>query len=105
MLCAYHWPGNIRELHNVLERAALLQETGEIRPCDLHLGDLGRGGQVVEPEVLAADSTLEHKTQRYIEAALRKAGGRVARAAQQLGMPRSTLYLKIKQYGLDPSKY
>jgi DNA-binding NtrC family response regulator len=98
-LCEYQWPGNIRELHNVIERAALLLEGDEIRPGDLNLSYLLRQSE------RATSSNLEEMTSRHIEAVLREEGGRVARAAKKLGMPRSTLYLKIKQYGLDPSRH
>ncbi|MDH3402013.1 MAG: sigma-54 dependent transcriptional regulator [Acidobacteriota bacterium] len=95
----YRWPGNIRELHNVLERAALLQEEGEIRAPDLSLG------YAPDPDSPGESSSLEDVTARHIEKVLRREGGRVRRAAEKLGMPRSTLYLKIKQLGIDPSKH
>jgi len=105
-LMSYQWPGNIRELHNVLERTALLQEDGEIRPRDMSLA------YAVEPldetrsgEGAGAGLTLEEMTKRHIESSLREQGGRVARTARELGMPRSTLYLKIKKLEIDLSKY
>lgn len=103
-LLTYRWPGNIRELHNVLERAALLQEGGEIRTRDL---SLGRGAVRADTAALLeqanVSATLEQVTKRHIEAVLREQGGQVAEAARKLGMPRSTLYQKIKQLGLDLS--
>lgn len=95
----YRWPGNIRELNNVLERAALLHEDGLIRGRDLNLGYAG--GREAAPEA----RTLEQMTIRHIEAVLREEGGHVARAAATLGMPRSTLYQKIKQLGIDTSRW
>jgi len=98
-LSSYQWPGNIRELHNVLERAALLQEDDVIRPRDLILG------YALHPTESSSSQNLEEMNARHIEAVLRQEGGKVAAAAEKLGMPRSTLYLKIKQYGLDPSRF
>jgi DNA-binding NtrC family response regulator len=95
----YRWPGNIRELHNVLERAVLLQEQGEIGAMDLSLG------YAPEPDSFTESTNLDEVTARHIESVLRQEGGRVRRAAEKLGMPRSTLYLKIKQLGIDPSKF
>jgi len=96
-LMAYSWPGNIRELNNVLERAALLRESGEIGSGDLSLV------YAAEVPAVSTDSTLEEMTRRHIRAVLREQGGQVALAAKKLGMPRSTLYQKIKQLGLETS--
>jgi DNA-binding NtrC family response regulator len=53
------------------------------------------------PSPPSPDATLEEVTRRHIEAVLRREGGHVAKAAKTLGMPRSTLYQKIKQLGLE----
>jgi DNA-binding NtrC family response regulator len=98
-LMGYPWPGNIRELHNVLERAVLLQEGGVVRPADLNLS------YALPHDESPPSNVLEDVTARHIDSVLRKERGRVARAAKVLGMPRSTLYLKIKQFGLDLSRY
>ena len=52
---------------------------------------------------VSTDSTLEEMTRRHIRAVLQEQGGQVALAAKKLGMPRSTLYQKIKQLGLETS--
>lgn len=93
----YAWPGNIRELRNVLERAALLCEQGVVTPRDLRFAPFG----VVEAPVQGTHLTLEEMERQYIERVLREEGGRVAQAALRLDVPRSTLYQKIKTYGIQ----
>jgi DNA-binding NtrC family response regulator len=101
-LRAYRWPGNIRELRNVLERALLLTEGNLLRPPALLF-------DAPPPEAAADDLTLSEVEQRHIERLLREERlrdeqGHVARAAARLGIPRSSLYQKIKKYGIEVSK-
>jgi len=90
----YSWPGNIRELKNVLERAALLSGRSELRRADLRFEPAAEdgGGEL--------DLTLEEVERRHIERVLRAEAGRVTRAAERLGVPRSSLYEKIKRFGI-----
>jgi DNA-binding NtrC family response regulator len=99
---AYHWPGNIRELRNVLERAALLSEDGMINAQDLHF-QLVRSAPPPPPPAMpvsGSDMTLEEVERQHISYMLRKENGKVDRTALKLGIPRSSLYVKIKQYGI-----
>ncbi len=95
-LQSYSWPGNIRELRNVLERAVLLSDNRVLRERDLHFD--------VPAEPLTTDSsvilTLEQMEREYIERALSIEGGKVEAAARRLGIGRSSLYSKIKQHGI-----
>jgi len=95
-LQSYQWPGNIRELRNVLERAVLLSGSRVLNEKDLHfeLPEMERFG---ESEGVR---TLEEMEKHYIEEVLLLEGGRVEAAAKRLGIPRSSLYHKIKQYGI-----
>ncbi|MCP5319642.1 MAG: sigma-54-dependent Fis family transcriptional regulator [Pseudomonadales bacterium] len=93
----YPWPGNIRELRNVLEHAALLCERECITPRDLHFGSVAGP----TPAVSDTSLTLVELERQYIESVLREEGGRVAQAALRLDVPRSTLYQKIKTYGIQ----
>ncbi len=102
----YPWPGNVRELRNVLERAVLLSDRTELRRDDLHFD---RGGLTISGETRAADplagvTTLAAMEKVMIARAMEAAGGKVAEAAQLLGIPRSTLYQKLKHLDLPPSK-
>jgi DNA-binding NtrC family response regulator len=92
-LQAYAWPGNIRELRNVLERAALLSDGEMLTRRDLRF----------EPVPLAepGGATLQEMERLHIERTLREEGGRVEQAARRLGVPRSSLYQKIKKFGLS----
>ncbi len=92
----YPWPGNIREMRNVLERALLLTDGTELHLRDLRFDPLSGP----EPGALDTRLTLRELETRYIETVLREEGGRVAEAALRLGIPRSSLYQKMKQYGL-----
>src|ERR1035438_2243057 len=94
----YSWPGNIRELRNVLERAALLSD-------DRVIDKIGLEFEFSERQALASDVgmknlTLKEMEKRHIAQALELEGGRVTRTAKLLGMPRSSLYAKIREYGL-----
>ena len=98
-LQSYSWPGNIRELRNVLERAALLCDGGVIRGSDLSFQSIAapRMQPGVEP---GGDLTIEELERRHIALVLQRVNGKVDQAAHKLGIPRSTLYSKIKQYNI-----
>ena len=104
-LQAYAWPGNVRELRNVLERAVLLSGADTLQPADLHF-DAPAPGATAARTAAALDGnlTLREVERRHIETVLREVGGKVADAATRLGVPRSTLYQKIKTLGIDVSK-
>ena len=95
------WPGNARELRNVVERAMILARGSpqigvEHLPADLRKGGGGGGGERRhQPQALAEVERL------HIEKTLRFHGGNRTRAARELGISRATLINKIKVYGLD----
>jgi len=95
-LIAYDWPGNIRELENAIERAVALG-SGPI----LHVGDLPSGlHYALGDRMPQADELmpLEELERRAILRALREAGGDKLAAARLLGIGKTTLYRKLKQY-------
>jgi DNA-binding NtrC family response regulator len=95
-LMGYDWPGNVRELENAIERAVALG-SGPI----LHVGDLPSNLQHASGEHLPQNDELmplEELERRAILRALREAGGDKLAAARLLGIGKTTLYRKLKQY-------
>jgi DNA-binding NtrC family response regulator len=92
-LLAYRWPGNVRQLRNVLDSAVVLAEENEICPADLALRDTGSG----DLDTLE----IEHWERRLIGEALTRSGDNVPEAAKPLGIGRATLYRKIEQYHIE----
>jgi formate hydrogenlyase transcriptional activator len=103
-LMSYSWPGNIRELQNVIEHSAILCDNAALSvPADLLIE------KDPKPDRAGAlDTALQHSELRMIEQALERAEGRVSGAmgaAARLGVPASTLESKIKRYRIDKFKY
>ncbi|HET9327268.1 MAG TPA: sigma-54 dependent transcriptional regulator [Candidatus Eisenbacteria bacterium] len=90
-LTSYPWPGNVRELRNAIERAILRAEGAPISGAHLAL-DRATGGD--------DHMTLAEMERRHIERALEVENGHVERAAKRLGVPRSTLYQRLRQMGI-----
>jgi len=111
LLGRHAWPGNIRELRNVLERAALLSDdlvldAAEIRAAIGTLTPVERSTPLmIEP---VAHETFSQARERFdrqlIESALAKCGGKVIEAAARLGLGRSTLYKKMVALGIAESQ-
>ncbi|MGA8732272.1 MAG: sigma-54 dependent transcriptional regulator, partial [Terracidiphilus sp.] len=98
----YDWPGNIRELRNVLERAAILSDADEIQPSDLAFDRTAVGA--VTPGAIDSNMTLLAMEKAFIETVLREESGKVSSAATRLGVPKSSLYQKIKEYQIEVPK-
>lgn len=94
----YGWPGNIRELQNVLERAALLADGNCIEHTSLEFEHAAAHESSFNPSMLPSVLTLEEVERLHIERTLQLEGGSVLRAARRLGIPRSSLYAKIRGY-------
>ncbi len=92
-LKSYPWPGNIRELQHTMERAVILCEDDTITSCDLNLN---LHHPFHEEETL----TLEEMEKRMIAMELKKNSQSLSLAARNLGISRTTLYTKIKKYGI-----
>jgi Nif-specific regulatory protein len=93
-LLAYRWPGNVRQLRNVLDSAVVLADDEAIRPHDLALRDSGSSGDL---ESLRIDEWEK----RLITEALNRTSDNVPEAAKLLGIGRATLYRKIEQYHIE----
>jgi len=99
-LKAYSWPGNIRELRNVIERAVLLSDHKIITLKDLQFDGHTKAGA----PYLDTRLTLMELEKQHIERVLQEERGRVEKAAKRLGIPRSSLYQKIKKHQIATSK-
>ena len=113
ILSRYSWPGNIRELENIIERAIIVCRGSLIEPQDLpdqlYVGALSRHkiDHCERPSPLMSSelgtSTMQGKEQREFEElteALQKWSGNLSEVAKQLGVSRPTIYRKLKKYGL-----
>jgi len=105
ILMEYDWPGNIRELENVIERAAILCRANIIEPQDLSLPNspmsLPTGGR--SDNKLGTALPLKEIERLHIEGVLRSFRGNKAEAAKILGISLKTLYTKIQQYQIKLS--
>ena len=99
-LKAYSWPGNIRELRNVLDRAAILSESKILDRKDLLIESTHTANGFAPEE----DVTLEELERNYLERIFRQEEGSVERTAKRLKVPRSSLYYKLKKHGIYLSK-
>jgi two-component system response regulator HydG len=95
-LRAYPWPGNVRELKNVLARAAALSSGSRIEAKDLFLS---QGKRTTTIHGLSG-KTLEEIEKAAIHATLKSTSGNKTEAAKALGIAYSTLYEKMKKYGM-----
>jgi len=105
-LLDYHWPGNIRELKNVIKRAVLLADSKDITPAHLSLNN---GTQPTQPHLQldtkegaslreAKERSVGQIEEKMIKEAMIKAGGNKTKAARILKIDRTTLYSKIKEF-------
>jgi transcriptional regulator with PAS, ATPase and Fis domain len=111
LLCAYPWPGNVRELRNTLERAVMLSNSEQLdaRALAPFIGSaraLPRDGST-QTQALDDGATTSYADamaafeKQFLADALRASGGRVAEAAQRIGIGRATLYKKIVGLGIE----
>ncbi len=108
MLLRYRWPGNIRELENLIERMMLLAENRmitleEVPPefkADLAKESMEGGGQDKKPFKDFMRTHMENVEKQMIVKCLEESGGNVTKAAKQLGLSRKGLQLKMIKYDL-----
>lgn len=93
ILIGYSWPGNVRQLRNVIDSAVVMAEGNSIRPSDLGLRDVGS----TQLESLRMDFW----ERKLIKEALSRSNNSVPNAAKLLGIGRATVYRKIEEYGIE----
>jgi DNA-binding NtrC family response regulator len=96
MLVGHAWPGNVRELENAIERAMVVGTPPLIRARDLPLGQAPRGEAPAGGPKSLADMERIH-----LQRVLDETGWNISRAARELDIDRTTLYAKIRRYGLE----
>lgn len=114
---AYHWPGNVRQLENLIERAVILSQTPEI-PAELFMEEfrtsqappLTTTPQALQPQLDAQTipsgdpndnlRQLDQMEKQAIIESLRKTKGSVREVSHQLGLSQATVYRKLKRYGI-----
>jgi transcriptional regulator with GAF, ATPase, and Fis domain len=106
MLMAYSWPGNIRELKNVIESAAVISEGGFIEPAQMPAKITGlfsrqNGADLKLPANLSLDDKLREIERSLIIEALTKTGGVQTKATELLGINQRSLWHRIKKLGID----
>ena len=94
-LCRHPWPGNVRELRNILERTILLTPHDLVQAAELKLAPADE----IDPTRGLRDQERTHLVQ-----ILRACRGNITRAAQKLGIARSTLQAKMLRYTIDPKE-
>jgi DNA-binding NtrC family response regulator len=106
-LRAHTWPGNARELKNCLERALILGDGGLVLAGDVQLEGMSMPpSSTSQPRMSGVPQrSLESVEIEHIRTVLADVGGRVDAAAVELQMPRSTLYERIRRYGIDLSEF
>jgi two-component system C4-dicarboxylate transport response regulator DctD len=98
-LMLYDWPGNVRELRNIAERYVLLGESGTFDFDNRLITDAAGGAAQSLPD------QVERFEKMLIQAALSRTGGSIRDTLEFLGLPRKTLYDKMKKYALDKSDF
>lgn len=93
MMLAYKWPGNVRQLRNVIDSAVVLAATETIEPGDLSLRDVGTN----ELDTLQ----LEVWEERLIREALKRTDNNIIESTKLLGVSRATLYRKLEHYSIE----
>ncbi|HRA90267.1 MAG TPA: sigma 54-interacting transcriptional regulator, partial [Planctomycetaceae bacterium] len=105
----YEWPGNIRELRNVIERTVALSRTGTVQLSDLPKpireikASTSRSVSVLAE--ISREEALDNADRNYLTALLEKHGGNVSQAAQQAGLSRQGMHKLLARHGLEAAEF
>jgi DNA-binding NtrC family response regulator len=100
-LAQYDWPGNIRELRNVLERASIIRPEGTILDDDILLTDTAAVGQRSSSAAFPDTLDLAELEKAAVMKALDATSGNKSEAARMLGITRRALYGRLERYGIE----
>jgi Nif-specific regulatory protein len=104
MMMSYHWPGNIRELENCIERAVILSADGVIHGHHLPFSLQTAEASDTPPQGKLHDSLAALEREMIVDA-LKSACGNAARAARMLGVSERHIRLRLTRYGIDPKRF
>ncbi len=99
-LVDYHWPGNVRQLENVVERSVLLSPNPRLEAQDIKL-DTSPSKAATANLFLPEGMTLDEYEQAVLKEALRRANGNKSQAARMLGLTRNALRYRLTQMGIE----
>lgn len=95
-LAGYNWPGNVRELQHAIERAVILTDSNILQPKDFFFS----GDDTSSDEMSLENYNLENIEKMIIRKVLTKYEGNITKAADELGLTRTSLYRRIEKYGI-----
>lgn len=105
----YNWPGNIRELRNVIERAVALARTETVQLTDLPKPIRESNGTTANSVSVLAEisreEALDNADHSYLSALLEKHGGNISQAARQAGLSRQGMHKLLSRHGLDAAAF
>lgn len=101
LLMRYQWPGNARELENVVERAVILAREDSITPSEFPNSLQGLDKEDNNSTLLTPGKSLKEVERQMIIRTLEEAGGNRTHASEILGISRRTMQLKLKEYGIN----
>jgi DNA-binding NtrC family response regulator len=102
------WPGNVRELRNVVYRALLVRKGTRLDAADIFFEEesyrapleLPEGAPLELPEGVTLEQMMEQVERQLVESTLRRCGNHKDRAAKRLGLARSALFRRLKEWGV-----
>ena len=104
LLSSHYWPGNIRELQNVIERACALATDKQLEAEDIQLDAARNRANTASDRFLPDGMTLDQWEDEMIREALKRAGGNKSQAARLLGLSRNALRYRLSKIGIDDNE-
>ncbi len=110
IMMEYYWPGNIRELEHFIERQVLISQSQTMDGLDIEMIGESVPKKSVSEEILPVtipefSEFIRGKEKHYFIALLKECKGSIEKAAERAGVHRKTIYMKMKEYGLDKREY